>query len=99
MFDVPFHRHEDHRHEDRPLTLKKQATAEEIRADLQERIDRCIARDPKFAGCTAPFPRPVAPRRHGAPNWTIDGFSALAPGCFTALVQIVDQARLEYELV
>lgn len=82
-----------------PLTLKKRATAEEIRADLQERIDRCIARDAKFRGCEAPVPRPVAPRVDGAPNWTIDGFTGLAPGCFTALVKIVDQARLEYELV
>jgi hypothetical protein len=91
MFDAP--------HDEQPVTLKKQATAEEIRTDLQERIDRFIARDPKFAGCAAPTPRPVALLRDGAPNWTIDGFSALAPGCFTALVKIVDQARLEYDLV
>jgi hypothetical protein len=91
MFDAPF--------DDQAFTLKKRATADEIRADLQERIDRCIARDPKFTGCEAPFPRAVAPKHDGAPNWTIDGFYALAPGCFTALVKIVDQARLEYDLV
>jgi hypothetical protein len=99
MFDAPFQRLSERRHDERPLTLRKPATAEEIRADLQERIDRCIARDPKFLGCEAPTPRPVTPRADGAPNWTIDGFSALAPGCFTALVRIVDQARLEYELI
>ncbi len=82
-----------------PQTVKKQATAEEIRADLQERIDRHIARDGRFRGCAAPLPRPVTVIEDGAPNWTIDGFSALAPGCFGALVKIVDQARLEYELV
>ncbi len=82
-----------------PLTVKKQATADEIRADLQERIDRHVARDARFQGCEAPVPRPVQALEDGAPNWTIDGFTALAPGCFTALVKIVDQARLEYELV
>jgi hypothetical protein len=82
-----------------PLTLKKRATADEIHADLTERIERRIARDERFEGCTAPWPRPVQSFRDGAPNWTIDGFPALAPGCFTELVKIVDQARLEYELV
>jgi hypothetical protein len=99
MFDAPFLRLCEQGQAEQPLTLRKQATAAEIRADLQERIDRCIARDPKFTGCEAPLPRAVTPRREGAPNWTIDGFSALAPGCFTAVVRIVDQARLEYELV
>lgn len=82
-----------------PVTLKKRASAEEIHADLEERIARRIARDGRFAGCTAPWPRPVQLHKEGAPNWTIDGFTGLAPGCFTELVKIVDQARLEYELV
>ena len=99
MFDAPYQRPFEQGQADRALTVRRQATAEEIRADLQDRIDRCIARDPKFTGCEAPMPRPVTPRHDSAPNWTIDGFSALAPGCFTALVKIVDQARLEYDLV
>lgn len=82
-----------------PVTLKKQATAEEIQADLQGRIERMIARDAKYAGCEAPTPKPIPTRSGGAANWTVTGFPGLAPGCFTALVQIVDQARLEYDLV
>lgn len=82
-----------------PLARRKQATAEEIQADLQGRIERQIARDPKFAGCRASRPRAIRVRHEGGPNWTVDGFPGLAPGCFTALVRIVDQARLEYELV
>jgi len=81
------------------LTLRKQATADEIQADLRERIDRAIARDARLAGCQAPRPRPVPPRDGNAPNWTVDGFPGLAPGCFTALVKIIDQARQEYELI
>ena len=82
-----------------PVTLKKPATEEEIQADLKERIERMIARDAKFAGCEAPVPRPSRVRSEGGPNWTVDGFPGLASGCFGALVKIVDQARLEYELI
>ncbi|SJZ55565.1 hypothetical protein SAMN02745126_01605 [Enhydrobacter aerosaccus] len=82
-----------------PITLKKRATAEEIQADLQERIDRLVARDPRFVGCLAPTPRRVSPKSESAPNWIVDGFPGLASGCFMALVKLVDQARLEYELI
>jgi hypothetical protein len=82
-----------------PVTIKKRATAEEIQADLKERIDRCIARDARLLGCKAPRPRPIEPKDRSAPNWTVDGFPGLPAGCFGALVRIVDQARLEYELV
>ena len=82
-----------------PVTLKKRATAEEIQADLKGRIERMIARDAKYAGCEAQTPKPIPSRSGGAANWTVTGFPNLAPGCFTVLVQIVDQARQEYELV
>ena len=82
-----------------PVTLKKQASAEEIQADLKGRIERMIARDSKYTGCEAPVPKPIPARSANGANWTVDGFPGLAPGCFTALVKIVDQARLEYELV
>jgi len=81
------------------VTIKKRATAAEIHADLGERIERQAAREPRLRGCAAPIPRLSPTRRDGAPNWTVDGFPELQPGCFTALVKIVDQARLEYELV
>lgn len=82
-----------------PTTIKKRATAEIILADLNERIERLAAREPKFQGCAASLPKPLPPRHNGAPNWTIDGFPQLQSGCFTTLVKIVDQVRLEYELV
>jgi hypothetical protein len=82
-----------------PLTIKKRATAAVIHADLSDRIARLAAREPRFLGCAAAAPKPLHAFRSGAPNWTVDGFTALQPGCFTALVKIVDQVRLEYELV
>ena len=82
-----------------PVTIKKRATAEAIHADLTDRIERLAAREPKYRGCAAALPKPLPVRRDGAPNWTVDGFTELQPGCFTALVKIVDQVRLEYDLV
>ena len=80
------------------LTLKKRATAEEIHADLQERIDRLARREEKYRGCRVSEPKPIAPNKNGY-NWTVAGFPDLPTGCFTEVVKIVDQARLEYELI
>lgn len=81
-----------------PLTLKKRATADEIHADLQSRIDRLAARDDKYRGCRVSAPKAINTNK-SSHNWTIAGFPNLATGCFTEVVKIVDQARLEYELV
>ncbi len=81
------------------LTLKKRATAEEIHADLQSRINRLAQRDGKFEGCRVSLPKPMTPRGLDAPNWTVAGFPDLRPGCFTQMVKVVDQVRLEYELI
>jgi hypothetical protein len=89
----------DRPHATPPLAIKKRATADEIEADLRERIARLVARDEKFRGCGTPRPRPSRPLRAGAPNWTVDGFPGLPPGGYGTLVKIVDQARNEYELV
>jgi hypothetical protein len=80
-------------------TIRKRATADEIQADLQERINRLAERDGKFRGCTAPRPRPSRARTDGAPNWTVDGFPGLPSGGFGRMVELLDQARKEYELV
>ena len=81
-----------------PLTLKKRATAEEIHADLQERIERLAQRDAKYAGCSVSPPKPIDTNKNGH-NWTVAGFPELPSGCFIEVVKIVDQARLEYELI
>lgn len=82
-----------------PITIKKRATADEIQAELQERIDRLAARDGKFRGCTAPRPRPSPARPSGASNWTVDGFPDLPSGGFGRMVELLDQTRKEYELI
>ena len=82
-----------------PSITKRRATAGEIRAELQERIDRLAARDEKFRECTAPAPRAARGRTQDAPNWTVDGFPGLPSGGFGRMVQLLDQVRGEYELI
>ena len=81
-----------------PITIKKRATADEIQAELQERLDRLAARDEKLRGCTAPRPRPSRVRTDGTPNWTVDGFPGLPSGGFGRMVELLDQARKEFDL-
>ena len=92
----------DGRHAPHAFTLKKRATAEEIQADLQERIDRLVARDAKFKGCSAARPRLVPQRHDAAPNWTVDGFPGAEPlaqaDIFTLDVDILIPAALENQI-
>jgi hypothetical protein len=81
------------------VTVKKRATADEIQADLKHRIEMCADRDGNCKGCDAPTPRLVEPKKEGDSNWIVERLPGLAPGCFGAIVKIVDQARLEYELI
>jgi hypothetical protein len=82
-----------------PVTMKKRATAGEIQADLQGRINRLAARKPTFRGCTAPRPYLSSARTGTAANWTVDGFPGQPPGGFSTLAQLLDQAQREYELI
>jgi hypothetical protein len=82
-----------------PVTVRKRATADEIQADLQERIARLAARDERFRSCTVTRPQLSHARKETAPNWTVAGFPGLPSGGFGRMVELVDQARKEYELV
>ena len=78
---------------------RKRATAAEIQAELQRRIELSVARDGGCRDCEAPSPKAVRPRNQGDPNWVVVALPRLKDGCFGAILQIVDQARHEYELV
>lgn len=81
------------------MTAKKRATAEEIRAELRRRIEACGDLDGRCRGCGAPLPRVTSPKEIDGPNWSVEGFPDLIHGCFGVILKIVDQARLEYELI
>jgi hypothetical protein len=79
--------------------VKKRAAAEEIQIELQRRIALCDDHGGKCRGCGIPIPRAVTPKNMGDPNWIVEGLPDLAPGCFGAILKIVDQLRSEYELM
>jgi hypothetical protein len=78
---------------------KKRASTDEIQIELKRRIALCDDHDGKCRGCGVPTPRAVTPTDIGESNWKIDGLPDLAPGCFGAILKIVDQMRAEYELL
>ena len=82
-----------------PITIRKRASADQIQAELQERIDRLAARDNTFGDCIAARPRSLTTRGDSAPNWTVDGFPGLPSGGFGRMVRLLDQVRMEYELI
>ena len=79
--------------------VKKRATTEKIQAELKRRIEACDDREGKCRGCGIPIPRAATPKEADGPNWSVEGLPDLAPGCFGVILKIVDQARLEYELI
>lgn len=79
--------------------LKKRATVDEIRTELKRRIEACDDLDGHCRGCGVPELRSMHLKEADGPNWGIDALPHLAPGCFGAILKIVDQARLEFELV
>ena len=56
-------------------------------------------RDERFRSCSVSRPHLSHTRKDNAPNWTVDGFPGLPSGGFGRMVELVDQARKEYELV
>ena len=46
-----------------------------------------------------PPARAVTPKKIDDPNWIVDGLPNLSPGCFGAILKIVDQMRSEYEFM
>ena len=79
--------------------VKRRALAEEIQIELKRRIETCDDLEGKCRGCGIPIPRAVTPKNVGDPNWIVEGLPELAPGCFGAILKIVDQMRSEYELM
>ncbi len=63
----------------------------------RRRLPSRLATRDRFRGCTAPLPCSSCVRSDSAPNCTADGFPNLPSIGFGRMVQLLDQARLEYE--
>lgn len=70
--------------------MKKIATAEEITAEMQERINRVMQR----RGVLAPIPIRTSGALEKA-NWTTDGMPSVPLLCVASFIQIVDRTAEE----
>ena len=81
------------------MITKKQATAAEIRAEIQKRIRENREMGGDCREFVAPIPRPAAPLDNEGCNWTIDSLPSRMPGCEKLVLLIVKKAMGEFELI
>ena len=76
--------------------MKRHCTPEEIRAEMQRRIETSTWASGYCRDCSAPTPYRIP--YDGISNWTATVASAAKPGCETCLFDIVAALRKECDL-
>mgnify|MGYP006872416305 CR=1 FL=1 len=75
------------------------ATSEEIRLEIQRRIDISTQLDGDCKDCRAPSPRSTDPDTNNGCNWTVDVFPGVIPGCLDFVKNVTRTVMAEYELI
>ena len=78
---------------------KIKATAEEIRQEIQRRIESSKELDGDCKDCSAPTHRVTDPVTNHGCNWTVDVFPGVIPGCLDFVKAITRTVMAEYELL
>lgn len=76
---------------------KKRASADVIQAVMQEWIARSPYLSGECCGCEAPVPVRLVVPKNGC-NWT-EGYGRISPGCQGFMIDIIDRAKAEYDLI
>jgi hypothetical protein len=76
--------------------MKKVASIEEIRAEIQRRINEKTWADSYCADCIAPTPYRTP--HDGIANWTAQAGAAAKPGCESLPLEIIASVRAECDL-
>lgn len=76
---------------------KRLATAEEIRAEIQRRIEASDEMDSDCRNCGAPTPVPLRVPDQGC-NWTILSYPKMIPGWDGVVRKILAEVMREYDL-
>ena len=76
----------------------KDATAEEIRAEIQRRIWDSDALDGDCRKSDAPIPVPMDVLNTGGSHWTVSYLPNTVPGCNEFVLDIVRRVMTDYEL-
>lgn len=77
---------------------KINGAAEEIRQEIQRRIESSKELDGDCKKCRAPTPRLTDPATNDGCNWTVDVFPRAIPGCLDFVKAITRIVMAEYEL-
>lgn len=78
---------------------KIKATSEEIRLEIQRRIESSTELDGDCKDCHAPTPRFTDPDTNYGCNWTVDVFPSVIPGCLDFVQNVTRTVMAEYELI
>ena len=77
---------------------KKQASADEIRAEIARRLQASNEHGGTCRGCAAPVPSRADPASNGGCNWTVAVFHGVLPGCFDVVWAVTQEVMAEYDL-
>jgi hypothetical protein len=80
------------------MKAKKRASADEIRAEIQRRIEASDALGGDCRESKAPTPMLADPAQNDGCNWTINIVPSYIPGCTGVVAEIVRQVMAEYDL-
>ena len=78
---------------------KIKAAADDIRREIQRRIDSSTELDGDCKDCRAPTPRFTDPDSNYGCNWTVDVFPGVIPGCLDFVKGVTRKIMAEYELI
>jgi hypothetical protein len=76
----------------------KDATAQEIRAEIQRRIWDTVSLDIDSRESDVPTPEPMDVLNVGGSHWTVDLMPSVIPECNKMVLNIVRNVMSEYEL-
>ena len=76
--------------------MKTIATIEEIRTEIQRRINRSAWANGYCAGCTAPVPWRIP--HDGIANWMAHAGATERPGCEGFILEVIAAVRKDYDL-
>lgn len=78
---------------------KIKATADDIRKEIQRRIETSTELDGDCKDCLAPSPIRIDPNENEGCNWTVNVFPSCTPGCLDFVKNITRAVMKEYELL
>ncbi|AOZ04347.1 hypothetical protein BKK81_33820 (plasmid) [Cupriavidus sp. USMAHM13] len=78
--------------------IKNIASAEQIRNEIQRRLQENADLGDACRDCTVPLPARTDPASNGGCNWSINSFPGMAAACLPAAMAVTREVMREYDL-